>query len=164
MIKAASRLLAVAILGMTTTACVGISKGNPLSLVPASELALIKNSAPKNGKKISVEDMLANARASDGTGDKTAPTVSNLELAWAGDSTEPEPGHLISLGNFVAAAPKANVTISCSSSLDAEGLRAHRRALAVRQVLNVLGVPTQVKRDVDVPTGALRLVRGGRAT
>jgi hypothetical protein len=164
MIKAASKLFAVAIVAISTTACIGITRGNPLSLVPASELALIKNSAPRNGKKISVEDLLTNARASDKGGRKAAPVAGNLELTWSGETAEPEPGHLVSLGNFVAAAPKETVTITCGSSLDTEGLRAHQRALAVSQVLQMLGVPVQVKRDAGLPTRTLKLVRGGRST
>ena len=163
MIKAVSRLLTIAVIGFSATACIGITKGNPLSLVPASELALIKNSAPKSGGKMSVEDLLANARASGKDGEKAKPVASHLELTWSGDTAEPEPGHLVSLGNFVAAAPKQKITIACGSSLDAEGLRAHRRALAVGQVLKVLGVPTEVKRDAELPSNSLKLIRGGRS-
>ena len=59
MFKAIPKLLAIAVVGTSTVGCIGISKGNPLSLVPASELALIRSSAPKQGGRISVEDMLA---------------------------------------------------------------------------------------------------------
>lgn len=161
MFKAASRVLAVALVSVSATACIGITKGNPLSLVPASELALIKSSAPKSGGKMSVNELLANARASGKDGEKAEPTESHLDLTWTGDTVEPEPGHLVSLGNFVAAAPKHKITIACGSSLDAVGLKAHRRALAVGQLLKLLGIPSEVKRDAAVSPQSLKLLREG---
>lgn len=163
MFKAISKLLAIAVVGTSTVGCIGISKGNPLSLVPASELALIRSSAPKQGGRISVEDMLANARATDKEKAEPEAAPGHVELTWSGDAVEPEPGHLVRIGSFVAAAPQQAITIACGSSLDVVGLRAHRRALAVARLLSVMGIEARVKRDAELSPGTLKLVRGGRS-
>lgn len=161
--RSISKLLAIAIVGLSTVACIGTGKGNPLAFVPPSELALIRSSAPVEKGRISVDDLLANARASDKDSKPAKPVTSHLQLDWAGDGVEPEPGQLAGIGSFIAAAPKESITIACGSSLNPAGLRAHRRALNLRRMLETLGVSVAIKRDGDLGDGMVKLLRGGRS-
>jgi len=131
--------------------------------VPPSELALIRSSAPVEKGRISVDDLLANARAAGKDSAATEPAASHLQLAWTGDGVAPEPAHLAGIGSFIAAAPLESVTIACGSSLNPVGLRAHRRALNLRKLLDVLGVSSAIKRDAELEDGDVKLLRGGRS-
>ncbi|WP_416900144.1 MAG: hypothetical protein ACMVY4_10750 [Minwuia sp.] len=157
------RLMAVMTLGLGATGCIGITKGNPLALVPASELALIRSSAPVEKEAISVDDLLAQARATGkDAGPAAAPVPMQLDLAFEGEAVVAGPGHLASVGSFVAAAPAGKITIACGSGLDAEGLRAHRRALTVRKLLEFVGAAAEIRREPGLAPGTIRLIRGGR--